>query len=120
MLGKEAETKGDGAHVTVAKITPHRSSSWTLSSLLPKAGIRNSLHPHPDPTHRDASMAQLPLPSLEIMLLKTLPFLKNSPLSLLFVPLSLVSKSRTGASHWQSLDNRFVPIVRGAEKVDHY
>lgn len=64
-------------------------------------------------------MAQRPMLSLEAILLKILLFLKNTPLSLLFVPLSLVSKARTGASHWQSLGDRFVPIVKRAEKVDN-
>lgn len=54
------------------------------------------------------------------MLLKILPFLKNSPLSLPFVPLSVVPKSRTSALHWKSLGNRFVHVVRGAEKVGNY
>ena len=79
-----------------------------------------SLHPHSCPHTKGTSTAQLPMPSPETMLLKMLLFPKNSPLSLFSVQLSLVSKSRTGASHWQSWGNRFVPIVRGTEKVNHY
>lgn len=119
-LRREAVTKGGWAQKPSSKSLhstahrgPHCHDCWSLGLT---GGSTHTL----DRRHRMTPRQDCQWCLRRLCCLKLYHLLKSSPLSMLFVSLSLYSNSKADASHWQSLGNRVVPITRGAEKVDNY